>query len=332
MIICNLISSKPGWISPFQQDSSSSVHSYQKQILTRFISKTPRTAFICFFVQLWFRYHLKLFVCYSSQKTASTTTSPSTTSTTGRSATISAATATTTTPTTVPTLSSTVRNVETSQITVAESLTINETDFISTNGLPEETTQTDFGDVTVPVTTTVQPPVKNDCPVLEPSMISLTQEQLTSVLTNACSYDKLVKPPTKGALPVYMQIDLTHIESSDQLQFKAHILVQYVYKDVRLKYDHILKGRGNLLGEELLRNKIWVPHITVRNERDTKVMGIDGKDVFVSISPSGDVVYSYRMSATFYCWMNLQKFPFDTQDCFLRWNSCKYLDLVLVPL
>ena len=119
-----------------------------------------------------------------------------------------------------------------------------------------------------------------------------------------------------------MQIDLTHIESAEQLQFKAHMLVQYLYKDRRLKYSHVLPNRGSLVGEELLRTKIWVPHIMVRNERDTKIMGIDGKDVFVSISPSGDVVYSYRLTATFYCWMDLHKFPFDSQDCFLRWNSC----------
>ncbi|RZB40812.1 cys-loop ligand-gated ion channel subunit, partial [Asbolus verrucosus] len=216
---------------------------------------------------------------------------------------------------------------KTSKITPAESLIASEGEMIETNSISEETTGTSSNDsdnVTPIITTTEAPAEDNDCPILKPSMNSLTQDQLTSILTNACSYDKLIKPPTTGPLPVYMQIDLSHIESADQLQFKAHMLVQYLYRDNRLKYEHILPHRGSLLGEELLRNKIWVPHIMVRNEKDTKIMGIDGKDVFVSISPKGDVVYSYRMSATFYCWMNLQKFPFDSQDCFLRWNSWTY--------
>lgn len=53
-------------------------------------------------------------------------------------------------------------------------------------------------------------------------------------------------------------------------------------------------------------------------------MGMDGKDIFISISPSGNVIYSYRMTATFYCWMNLQKFPFDTQTCEIMWVSWAY--------
>ncbi|XP_008196742.2 cys-loop ligand-gated ion channel subunit isoform X1 [Tribolium castaneum] len=199
------------------------------------------------------------------------------------------------------------------KITPAESLIINETDLIKTNTLPQTTP------------TTVEPnPSEPDCPVLKPSMSSLSQDQLTTILTNPCRYDKLSKPPTEGPLPVYMQIDLTHIESADQLQFKAHMLVQYLYKDSRLRYKDVFPQRGDLIGEELLRSKIWVPHVMVRNERDARVMGIDGKDVFVLIKPTGDVVYSYRMTATFYCWMNLQKFPFDTQDCYLRWDSCKF--------
>ncbi|RZC39752.1 cys-loop ligand-gated ion channel subunit, partial [Asbolus verrucosus] len=179
--------------------------------------------------------------------------------------------------------------------------------------------------------TTIQPPFDDDpCPPLKPNMDSLTQEQFTSKLTEACRYDKLIKPITTGALPVYMQIDLTHIESADQLQFKAHMLVQYLYRDNRLRYEHLSPHRSSLLGEELLRNKIWVPHIMIRNEKDTTIMGIDGKDVFISINPNGDVVYSYRLTATFYCWMNLQKFPFDSQECNLKWNSWTYNSTNLV--
>lgn len=100
------------------------------------------------------------------------------------------------------------------------------------------------------------------------------------------------------------------------------MLVQYRYMDHRLRYDRISPSRGPIVGEELLRNKIWVPHTIVRNEKDTAIMGIDGKDIFVSISPQGDVIYLYRMTANFYCWMNLQKFPFDSQYCNLQWSSC----------
>ncbi|CAH0563686.1 unnamed protein product [Brassicogethes aeneus] len=152
----------------------------------------------------------------------------------------------------------------------------------------------------------------------------LTQEEFSSKLSDSCRYDRLIKPVSEGPLEVFLHIDVRHIESSDQLQFKSHILVQLSYKDNRLKYSHISPKRGSLLGEEPLRDKIWVPHIIIKNERSSALMGLDGKDIFMSISPDGDVTYSYRMTTTFYCWMNLQKFPFDSQICELMWASWTY--------
>lgn len=183
-----------------------------------------------------------------------------------------------------------------------------------------------------PLTTTVVPPEISLelpegnltlCPRLQPDLDYLTQERFMEQLTDSCRYDKLIKPPSSGPLPVSMQIDVSYIDAIEQLEFKIHMLVQYLYRDIRLAFDVLSPERTSLLGEESLRNKIWIPHIMIGNEKDTAIMGIDGKDVFVSISPQGDVVYSYRLTATFHCWMNLQKFPFDTQQCNLKFTSCK---------
>nr|CAH7728395.1 unnamed protein product [Callosobruchus chinensis] len=168
--------------------------------------------------------------------------------------------------------------------------------------------------------------IDEKCPELAKikDLDSLTQDDFTSLLTDSCRYDRLVKPITKEHLDVHLQIDLTHIESADHLQLKAHILIQLLYIDERLNYSTISPKRGNILGEEILRNKIWVPHVVIQNERDTVLMGMNKKDVFVEISPSGEVTYSYRITTTFYCWMNLQKFPFDHQICEIRWVSWAY--------
>ncbi|CAH1956482.1 unnamed protein product [Acanthoscelides obtectus] len=168
--------------------------------------------------------------------------------------------------------------------------------------------------------------IDDKCPELDSikDLDSLTQDDFTSLLTDSCRYDRLVKPITKEHLDVHLQIDLTHIESADHLQLKAHILIQLLYVDQRLNYSTISPKRGNILGEEILRNKIWVPHVVIQNERDTVLMGMNKKDVFVEISPAGEVTYSYRITTTFYCWMNLQKFPFDHQICEIRWVSWAY--------
>lgn len=101
------------------------------------------------------------------------------------------------------------------------------------------------------------------------------------------------------------------------------MLVHYRYTDKRLAYKGISPGRGNIQGEETLRDRLWIPHLVLRNERQTQIMGIENKDTFVSINPNGEVIFSYRMKASIYCWMNLQKFPFDTQTCNINLVSCK---------
>ncbi|KAH1025198.1 pH-sensitive chloride channel 2 isoform X1 [Dendroctonus ponderosae] len=200
---------------------------------------------------------------------------------------------------------------------------------------PVNVTSTELSSTQAPTATTTQQttettthsrPVDISClPMnLMGEMDHVTQEEFTSKLTDSCRYDRLIKPTVPKLLEVNMQIDLTHIESSDAQQMKSYILVQLGYKDVRLKYDTYSPKRGCIQGEEPLRNKIWVPHITVRNERESSMMGLDGKDIFVQVMPDGEVNYSYRMTLTFYCWMDLKKFPFDYQICRITWISWSY--------
>lgn len=78
------------------------------------------------------------------------------------------------------------------------------------------------------------------------------------------------------------------------------------------------------MGEQSLRDLLWVPHVFLANERSSDILGTAEKDILTSISPDGTVIVSTRISATLYCWMNLQKFPFDEQHCSTVLESCKY--------
>lgn len=107
------------------------------------------------------------------------------------------------------------------------------------------------------------------------------------------------------------------------------MLVQFRYIDERLAYHAHSPNRTQIIGETLLRDQIWVPHVFITNEKDSLLMGSETKDVLVRISNTGEVIFSTRISATLYCWMNLQKFPFDEQQCNIHFESCKYLLLYL---
>ncbi|XP_050501338.1 pH-sensitive chloride channel 2-like isoform X2 [Diabrotica virgifera virgifera] len=182
---------------------------------------------------------------------------------------------------------------------------------------PESTTPTE--------TTNTEPVVDLECPELStiPNLNKYTQEELILLLTDGCRYDRLIKPPGEQ-IEVFFRMDITHIESADHLQLKAHILVQMRYKDIRLSYAALSPNKRFIRGEEDLKDRIWAPHLILSNEKESSLMGLSDKDIFIQINPDGEVVYGYRLSTLFYCWMDLKKFPFDRQTCDLTWVSWAY--------
>lgn len=105
--------------------------------------------------------------------------------------------------------------------------------------------------------------------------------------------------------------------------FKLHFLLQLRWTDPRLAYTLYSPERSKIIGENDLRQRVWVPHLYMSNEQSSSLMGTDSKDVLISIAPDGEVLFSRRMQAVLYCWMNLQKFPFDDQTCSMNLESCE---------
>ncbi|KAF4524497.1 hypothetical protein B566_EDAN011508 [Ephemera danica] len=140
----------------------------------------------------------------------------------------------------------------------------------------------------------------------EVSKMSTTE--LVAKLTAPCRYDRFQRPEPGEGRPV-------HVHSR---RFTAHILLMFRWRDPRLALPS--EARGVNLGANggqglLLRDKIWVPHVYLSNERESVVMGAEKKDVRINVHSDGTVQQSLRMKVTLYCLMNLQKFPFDQQQC-----------------
>ncbi|XP_058450088.1 pH-sensitive chloride channel 2-like [Malaya genurostris] len=177
-----------------------------------------------------------------------------------------------------------------------------------------------------------------NCPSLEDAD-HMSQTQLLSRLTHVCRFDRLERPMTVKngkKLPVevfaraYIYF-LQNLEAHD-LQFKIHALLQLRFVDPRLVFEKVAPNRTEpIMGEQSLRDVIWVPHVFLANERSSDILGTAEKDILTSISPDGTIIISTRISATLYCWMNLQKFPFDEQHCSTVLESWMYneSDLIL---
>lgn len=96
-----------------------------------------------------------------------------------------------------------------------------------------------------------------------------------------------------------------------------------MYKDEKLNFETLSPKRSVILGDESLKEQIWTPNVLMIDTNDTSIIQVDVKDIKVSIDKTGQVVYSYKSVAKFYCWMKLQKFPFDSQKCSVTFTECK---------
>ncbi|XP_013199982.1 pH-sensitive chloride channel 2 isoform X1 [Amyelois transitella] len=172
-----------------------------------------------------------------------------------------------------------------------------------------------------------QKPTGLECPSLD-NGDSYTQSEFLSRLANECRYDRLLLPTynTRDTVYVHASSYVYFIQPAEahDLNFKLHFLLQLRWVDKRLAYYRFSPKRINIIGENDLRDRIWVPHLYMSNEQSSSLMGTDSKDVLISVAPDGEVVFSRRMQAVLYCWMNLQKFPFDEQTCSMNLESWKY--------
>lgn len=134
-------------------------------------------------------------------------------------------------------------------------------------------------------------------------------------------YDKWARP-NNGSYPltVYVRMYIYFVGAieAQYLQFTTNVLLSYKWKDKRLARDG-----GVIEGEKSLLGKLWNPHLYVVNEQDSKVMG-SGEDVLLTIHSDGTVHQSTRMKMSLLCLMNLQKFPFDSQNCPIVLESWGY--------
>ncbi|XP_034668124.1 glycine receptor subunit alpha-4 [Drosophila subobscura] len=171
-----------------------------------------------------------------------------------------------------------------------------------------------------------------ECPTLADGD-NMSQTQLLDRLTHGCRYDRLERPitytetGTRLPVDVYMRAYIYFMQNLEahDLQFKIYALLQMRYLDPRLNFRNVSpKRRQPILGEQQLRDSLWMPHIFLANERDSSILGTTEKDILTSISPDGTVIVSNRIKATLYCWLNLKKFPFDEQDCSTVLESWMY--------
>ncbi|XP_045205192.2 glycine receptor subunit alpha-2-like isoform X1 [Mercenaria mercenaria] len=107
-------------------------------------------------------------------------------------------------------------------------------------------------------------------------------------------------------------------EANMDYSMSMHLRERWV--DERLRYTDVL----NLTRLELdtsLFEKVWVPDMYILNEKSSNYHEVTVLNKMMHVYPDGTVQLSARVTGLFSCSMNLQKYPFDTQTCFLELES-----------
>ncbi|KAL4229819.1 Glycine receptor subunit alpha-3 [Mactra antiquata] len=108
--------------------------------------------------------------------------------------------------------------------------------------------------------------------------------------------------------------------SEKDMDYSMSMFLRERWIDERLKYDDVL----NLTRLEIdvsMFDKVWTPDLFIISEKYSDFHEVTVPNKMLHIYPDGTVQYSARVTGSFFCAMDLRKYPFDTQHCSLELES-----------
>ncbi|KAJ8298287.1 hypothetical protein KUTeg_024818 [Tegillarca granosa] len=105
--------------------------------------------------------------------------------------------------------------------------------------------------------------------------------------------------------------------------FSMSMFLRQEWKDTRLMHNP--QNNSEFLElDPSVTHKVWRPDLFIVNEKRSIFHDVTVPNKYMHIYPDGLVKYSIRISGTFGCPMDLQSYPLDSQQCYLRMESYGY--------
>jgi len=149
---------------------------------------------------------------------------------------------------------------------------------------------------------------------------SENEARIVKELLSGDNYDKNVRPGPEhtmdGPTIVKANMYLRNLESVDinNQEFTVDVTFRQEWLDPRLKFESPDIDFLTLPRDDL----VWTPDTFFVNAKEVEMHEMPSRQVYVRVSPDGSVLYSMRLKLKIYCWMNLRKYPFDSQDCKIK--------------
>ncbi|XP_030836732.1 gamma-aminobutyric acid receptor subunit beta-1 [Strongylocentrotus purpuratus] len=162
-----------------------------------------------------------------------------------------------------------------------------------------------------------------DSSVLDEDALRL-QNQTAEILNRIFDgYDKRLRPGFGGPpidVTVSMYVYSMGPITESKMEYTLDMYFRQQWRDERLQFDSEV---GLALNAETL-DSFWVPDIYIINEKSAAYHTVLYKNSLLRIEPTGEMLFSTRLTVTASCNMDLSTFPFDKQRCSLDMESYAY--------
>lgn len=105
-----------------------------------------------------------------------------------------------------------------------------------------------------------------------------------------------------------------------QMDYTIDFMLRQRWNDPRLQYSKF----NETISLNYMRERLWIPDLFFRNAKHGHLHEITTPNYLIWLKPSGDILFSQKLSLRLSCPMKLWKFPMDTQRCKLEIGSYGY--------
>uniref|UniRef100_A0A7E4W662 Ig-like domain-containing protein n=1 Tax=Panagrellus redivivus TaxID=6233 RepID=A0A7E4W662_PANRE len=141
-------------------------------------------------------------------------------------------------------------------------------------------------------------------------------------------------PDTGGPVVVKVNIYLRSISKIDDvnMEYSVQFTFREEWRDARLAYERFRDNNTEVppfvvlatSENSDLSQQIWMPDSFFQNEKEARRHLIDKPNVLIRIHPTGEILYSVRLSLVLSCPMSLEYYPLDRQTCLIDLASYAY--------
>ncbi|KAI8499709.1 hypothetical protein Bbelb_227600 [Branchiostoma belcheri] len=107
----------------------------------------------------------------------------------------------------------------------------------------------------------------------------------------------------------------------DAADYTITVFLRQYWKDGRLAFSN---ANQSLSLDGRLAEKLWVPDTFIPNAKESFMHKVTVDNRLIRLDPDGGILYGMRITAKAACDMDLKKYPMDSQNCTLEFESYGY--------